>query len=240
MNAREPIYRRIILKLTGEIFKSNGDRLSEDAAVIAAREIKSIYNLGVQVAIVLGGGNLFRGRDFQNSKHIKKDTADYISMLATIQNGLAFKDILRDYEMQTRLMSALETKQVAEPHIHERAVRHLEKGRVVVLVGGIGTPNFTTDATAVNRAIDLGAQAILKGTKVEGVYNKDPMKYSDAEFWPEPTAREMILKEIEVVEPTALTLNRGSKIPFYVFNIFKEGNLKKLLLGEKVGSRIIF
>jgi len=237
---KKPIYKRIILKLTGELFHSGEDNLSEKGAEIAAREIRAAHELGVEVGVVLGGGNILRGRSRENDRFLDQASADYMGMIATIINGILLHDVLEGYSLNPRLMSALEIKNVAEPYLQRRAKRHLEKGRVVIQVGGSGRPNFTTDATAMLLAVDIKADAVLKGTKVDGIYDRDPFIDSEnAQFFKTISKNEMMKRELEIVEDTALTLNRA-KIPFHVFNIFKAGNLKQLLLGENVGSQITF
>lgn len=235
----EPIYKRIILKLTGEIFRDDESNLSETRAEIAAQEIKEAHDLGVEIGVVLGGGNILRGRSRENDRFLDHASADYIGMLATIMNGVLLGDVLEGYGLTPRLMSAIEAKNIAEPYFHKRARRHLEKGRIVIQVGGSGRPNFTTDSTAMLLAVDIKADAILKGTKVDGIYDSDPVLHKDAHFFPEIDYRDVKNKELEIVEEVMLSLNRFKK-PAHVFNIFTQGNLKRLLLGEKIGSRIIF
>lgn len=237
-----PIYKRVILKLTGEIFRKNGDNLNEEAAVAAAKEIKSVHDLGVEVAVVFGGGNIVRGRNFIGSRVLEPASADYMGMLATVINGLLLHDAVAYCGMDARLMTALEIKKVAEPYIQKRARKHLDKKRVVIMVGGIGEPGYTTDNTALSRAVDINAQAIIKGTKVDGVFSDDPKEKPDAVFLPEVRIEDMIRNPslMGIFEETALIRNKKYKIPIHVINIFTEGNLRRLLLGEKVGSHIIF
>ncbi len=240
--ANPPVYKRIILKLTGEIFRKNGDNLNEEAAVVAAHEIKSIHDLGVEVAVVFGGGNIVRGRNFVGSKFLEPASADYMGMLATVINGLLLHDVLVNCGMETRLMTALEIKKVAEPYIQKRARKHLDKGRIIIMAGGIGEPGYTTDNTAVSRAVDINAQAIIKGTKVDGIFSSDPKENPDAEFLPEVRVEDMAVNPslLGIFEETALIRNKKYKIPIQVINIFTEGNLRRLLLGEPIGSRIVF
>ncbi len=237
-----PIYKRAILKLTGEIFKKDGDNLSEKAAVAAAEEIKSIHDLGVEVAVVFGGGNIVRGRNFEGSPFIKPATADYMGMTATIINGQLLRDAVEWCGMEVRLMTALEIKKVAEPYIQQRALKHLARGRVIIMVGGIGEPGYTTDNTAVSRAVDISAQAIIKGTKVNGIFSDDPKINPDAAFLPKVSVQEMIANPLltGIFEEAALIRNKKHKVPIHVINIFTKGNLRRLLLGEAVGSKIIF
>ena len=234
-----PLYRRIIVKFTGEIFKNGDNYLSEDSAVAAAKEIKDANDLGLQIAVVLGGGNLVRGRNFANSKYLEATSADYMGMGATIINGIMFEGILKAHGLEPRLMSTLAIKSVAEEYLYKVARSHLDKGRVVIQVGGSGRSNFTTDATAILLAEDLKADAVLKATKVDGVFDKDPMIHPDAKLLPEVTAEQIWHQNLKVIERSALVGERH-RVPIHVFNIFKPGNLRRLLLGEPIGSRIIF
>lgn len=239
IKSAKPQYKRIIVKFTGEIFRDGDNYLSENAAVAAAKEIKDACDLGLQAAVVLGGGNIVRGRNFSNSKYLEATSADYMGMVATIINGIMFEGILRAHGLEPRLMSALAIKSVAEEYFYKVARSHLEKGRVVVRVGGSGQPNFTTDATAILMAEDLMADAMLKATKVDGVFDKDPMVYPDAKLLPEVTAEQVWHHNLKVIERSALVGERH-RVPIHVFNIFKPGNLRRLLLGEPIGSRIVF
>jgi uridylate kinase len=229
-------YRRVLLKLSGEALM--GDReYGIDPFFIdeLAEEIKSVYEIGAEIAIVIGGGNIFRGVK-GSSIGMDRATADYMGMLATVMNALALQDILEKKEVPTRVMSAIEMRQIAEPYIRRRAIRHLEKGRIVIFAAGTGSPFFTTDTTGALRAAEIKADVLLKATKVNGIYDKDPVKYSDAKLLKEITYLEAINKDLKVMDHTALTLCMENKLPIVVFNIKKKGNIMKILLGEPVGS----
>ncbi len=200
-----------------------------------AEDIKEVYDLGVQIAIVVGGGNIFRGMN-GSEIGLDKATADYMGMLATVMNALALQDILESKDMPTRVMSAIEMRQVAEPYIRRKAIRHLEKGRVVIFGAGTGNPFFTTDTAGALRATEIKAEVFLKATKVDGIYTKDPMKYPDAEKIEEITFDEAIRRNIKVMDQTAFTLCKENNLPIIVFSIKERGNLKRIVLGEKIGT----
>jgi len=232
-----PKYRKILLKLSGEAFSgSYGYGISPEFLEYISHEIKSVYHLGVQIAIVIGGGNIFRG--FQGEQMgIDRATADYMGMLATVINALALQSALEKHTgIPTRVLSAIEMRQVAEPYIRRRAVRHLEKGRVVIFAGGTGNPFFSTDTAGALRAAEIGAEVLIKATKVGGIYDKDPKKYPDAVLIKEISYLEVISRGLGVMDHTALTLCKENQIPIIVLNIFQKGNLKKAVLGEEVGS----
>ncbi len=235
----EPRYRRILLKLSGEAFAGNiGYGIDLSFLEYISREIKSIYDLGVQIAVVIGGGNIFRGFEGENMG-IDRATADYMGMLATVINALALQSALEKYvNIPTRVLSAIEMRQVAEPYIRRRAVRHLEKGRVVIFAGGTGNPFFSTDTAAALRAAEIGAEIFLKATKVGGIYDKDPQKYSDALLIREISYLEVINRGIRVMDHTALTMCKENRIPIVVFSIKDEGNLKDIILGKDIGSLV--
>lgn len=208
-----------------------------DAVKEVAKEINSIYKMGIEIAIVIGGGNIFRGR-FVRDKEIDKATADYMGMISTMLNGLAFQSILEQEEkIDTRVLSAIEMTEVAEPYIRRRGMRHLEKGRIVILASGSGNPYFTTDTAAVLRALELHCDVILKMTKVDGVYSADPMKDKKAKKYDTISFREALLKDIEVMDPTAFTLCMKNNLPIKVFK-FGKGNLKKVVEGKKIGTLV--
>jgi uridylate kinase len=229
-------YGRILLKISGEILAGNqsfglhSERLSE-----LAQEIKSVHELGVQVGLVIGGGNIFRGLS-DAARGMDRVNADHMGMLATVINALAMQDCLEQHGLFTRVMSAIKMEEVAEPYIRRRAVRHLEKGRVVVMAAGTGNPYFTTDTAAALRAIEIGADAILKGTKVDGVYSGDPMKDPEAQLFTRVTYLDVISKGLKVMDSTAVSLSMDNKLPIVVFNLNKRGNLRKLVMGERVGT----
>ena len=202
-----------------------------------AAEIHDVHRLGVQLALVLGGGNIFRGLA-ASAKGMDRANADYIGMIATVMNCLAFQDALEKQGMETRVLSALEMRQVAEPYIRRRAIRHLEKGRVVLLAGGTGNPFFTTDTAATLRALEIQAEAILKGTKVDGIYSDDPETQPSAEFYPEVSHMDVLKKNLRVMDATAISLCLESNMPVHVFNVRTCGNILKVVRGESVGSLV--
>ncbi|WP_456384639.1 UMP kinase [Persephonella sp.] len=229
-------YKRVLLKLSGEALM--GDReYGIDPLFIdeLAEEIKSVYEIGAEIAIVIGGGNIFRGVK-GSSMGMDRATADYMGMLATVMNALALQDILEKKDVPTRVMSAIEMRQIAEPYIRRRAIRHLEKGRIVIFAAGTGSPFFTTDTTGALRAAEIKADVLLKATKVDGIYDKDPVKYPDAKLLKEISYLDAINKDLKVMDHTALTLCMENNLPIIVFNIKKKGNLMKILLGEPIGS----
>ena len=232
------IYKRILLKLSGEALL--GERsYGIDPKRIAqyAKDIKSITDLGVEVAVVIGGGNIFRGVSAA-SNGIDRVQGDYMGMLATVINGMALQSSLEEEKIQTRLQTALKIEEVAEPYIKRKAVRHLEKKRVVIFGGGTGNPFFTTDSAAVLRAIEINADVILKGTRVDGVYDSDPEKNNNAVKFDSMSFSEVIMKNLKVMDSTAFTLSQENNLPIIVFNMNKTGNLLKLINGDKIGTII--
>lgn len=231
-------YKRVLLKLSGEALMGernygiDSKRLSE-----YAEDIKGIVEKGVEVAIVIGGGNIFRGLAGA-SQGMDRVQGDYMGMLATIINGLALQSALEEENLQTRLLTSIEMKQIAEPFIKRRAVRHLEKGRVVIFGGGTGNPYFTTDTAAVLRAIEINADVILKGTRVDGIYTSDPEKDKNAIKFDEITFKEVMLKDLKVMDMTAFTLSEENDLPIIVFDMNKQGNLSKVIEGDKVGTLV--
>jgi len=232
-------FKRILLKLSGEALGGGkGQGIDPDFLRYIAREIKKVYDEGVQIAVVVGGGNIFRGIQGEDIG-IDRATGDYMGMLATVINALALQNALENVAgLPTRVLSALEIKAVAEPYIRRRAVRHLEKGRVVIFGAGTGNPFFSTDTAAVLRAAEIKADAIVKATKVDGVYTADPQKDPSAKKLEEITYDEAIKRDLRVMDPTAFTLAKENKIPIVVLDIFKENNLLRALKGERVGSLI--
>jgi uridylate kinase len=229
-------YKRILLKLSGEaLMGQQGFGIDPQVLQDIAQEIKEIHALGAEVAIVIGGGNIFRGNAAANYG-VDRVTADYMGMLATIMNGLALQGALEKEGLMTRLQTAIEMHQVAEPYIRRRAIRHLEKGRVVIFAGGNGNPFFTTDTTASLRAAEIGAEVILKATKVDGVYNADPMVDKDAVMYPELTYLDVLKLGLKVMDATAISLCMDNKLPIIVFNLTVKGNIKRVLIGEPVGT----
>lgn len=232
------IYKRILLKLSGEALL--GERsYGIDPKRIAqyAKDIKSITDLGIEVAVVIGGGNIFRGVSAA-SNGIDRVQGDYMGMLATVINGMALQSSLEEEKIQTRLQTALKIEEVAEPYIKRKAVRHLEKKRVVIFGGGTGNPFFTTDSAAVLRAIEINADVILKGTRVDGVYDSDPEKNNNAVKFDSMSFSEVINKNLKVMDSTAFTLSQENNLPIIVFNMNKTGNLLKLINGDKIGTII--
>lgn len=229
-------YKRILLKLSGEaLIGHQGLGIDPQVLQDIAQEIKGIHNLGAEIAVVIGGGNIFRGSTAANYG-VDRVTADYMGMLATVMNGLALQGALEKEGVMTRLQTAIEMHQVAEPYIRRRAIRHLEKGRVVIFAGGNGNPFFTTDTTASLRAVEIGAEVILKATKVDGVYNADPMLDKDAVMFSRLTYLEVLQQGLKVMDSTAISLCMDNKLPIIVFNLTVKGNIKRVLIGESLGT----
>lgn len=232
----KPVFKRVVLKLSGEALQGRlGYGIDYDAVASIARQIKEVKALGVEVAIVIGGGNIFRGIS-GSIKGIDRAAADYMGMLATVINGLALQDALEKNGVFTRVQTAIAMQQLAEPYIRRRAIRHLEKGRAVVFVGGTGNPYFTTDTTAALRAIEIGADVILKATKVDGVYSSDPVKNKRARKYDSLRYIDVLKKGLKVMDATATSLCMDNKLPIIVFNMLKAGNIKKVIMGEKIGT----
>jgi uridylate kinase len=238
----KPIYQKILLKVSGESLVGE-KRFGIDSKMRTsiAQEVKEVKDLGVNVALVVGGGNIFRGLsaslgDPSGEGGMDRVSADYMGMLATLINALALQDSLEKLGVPTRAMTAIRTEAVAEPYIRRRAVRHMEKGRVIILAGGTGNPYFTTDTAAALRAIEIGAEVVMKGTKVDGVYEDDPVKNPAAKMFDSLTYMEVLNRKLKVMDTTAVSLCMDNKLPIIVFNLQREGNLKKILLGEKLGT----
>ena len=225
-------YNRILLKLSGEaLLGKNSYGIDNDRLVVYAEEIKEIHKQGVEIAIVIGGGNIFRG--LSGSKDgIDRVQADYMGMLATVINGLALQNALENIDIPTRLQSAIKMESIAEPFIKRKATRHLEKGRVVIFASGTGNPYFTTDSAAVLRAIEINADVILKGTRVDGIYNEDPEKNKEAIKFDDISFEETIRKGLKIMDTTAFTLSKENKLPIIVFDMNTKGNLTKVIMGE--------
>ncbi len=237
----KPVYKRIVLKLSGEALQGNKYHGIENAVLVSiAEQIKEIKDFNVDVAIVLGGGNIFRGQQNSDSQGLCMDrsVADYMGMLATVINGLALQNVLEEMKMPTRVMTAIEMQKIAEPYIRRRAIRHLEKGRIVIFVAGTGNPYFTTDTAAALRAMEIHADAILKGTKVDGVYSSDPFKVKDARKFEKLKYIDVLKKGLKVMDATAISLCMDNKLPIIVFNLNKRGNIKRVVLGEKIGTLV--
>ena len=235
---KSPAYRRILLKLSGEALlgeKSFG--IDRDFTDYLAREIKEVHALGVQVSAVVGGGNIFRGVS-ETAQGMDRVSADYMGMLATVINGVALQDALERAGLMTRVMSAIEMREVAEPFIRRRAIRHLEKERVVIFAGGTGNPYFSTDTAAALRAMEIKAEIILKGTKVDGIYDADPMKDPGARKFDRLTYFDVLQKGLKVMDTTAISLCMDNGLPIIVYNLKQKGGLKKILTGGKVGTMV--
>jgi len=233
---KRPLYKRIILKLSGESLQGkSGYGIDVVVSRSIASQIKQIHKMGVEVAIVIGGGNILRGEEIAKSG-TDKSTADYMGMLATVINGMALQDALEKEGVFTRLQTAIEMRQIAEPYIRRRAIRHLEKKRVVIFVCGTGNPYFTTDTTAALRAAEIGADVILKATKVDGVYSADPLKDKNAKRYKSLRYIDLLRKQLKVMDATAISLCMDNNIPIVVFDLFCEGNLKKAVEGKDIGT----
>jgi uridylate kinase len=233
-----PAYHRILLKLSGEALMGEQNfGIDPKVAAQIASEIKEIQQLGVQTAVVIGGGNIFRGLA-ASSRGMDRATADYMGMLATVINALALQDALEQVDVVTRVLTAIEMRAVAEPFIRRRAVRHLEKGRIVVFAAGTGNPYFTTDTAAALRAMEIRADVIMKGTKVDGIYTADPMIDKTATRYEAITYLKVLEQGLKVMDATAISLCMDNKLPILVFNLLTEGNLKRAIMGEPVGSLV--
>ncbi len=233
-----PVFKRILLKLSGEALM--GDQsLGIDRNILhqIAEEIKDVKTLGVEIAIVIGGGNIFRGLG-ASASGMDRVTADHMGMLATVINSLAMQDALEKIGLFTRVMSAVKMEQMAEPFIRRRAIRHLQKGRIVIFAAGTGNPYFTTDTAASLRAIEIEADVILKGTRVDGIYDSDPEKNENAFKFDKISYMEVVKKGLNVMDTTAVTLCMENKLPIMVFNLKTHGNLRKIVLGENIGSKV--
>jgi uridylate kinase len=234
----KPKYQRILLKMSGEVLGGEaGLGICAEMVHDMAADIKEVRDLGVEVVVVIGGGNIFRGLQ-GTEKGIERATGDYMGMLATIINSLALQDALEKQGVQTRVQSAISMSQIAEPFIRRRAVRHLEKGRVVIFGGGTGNPYFSTDTAAALRANEIGANVILKATKVDGIYDSDPKKNPKAKRFTQISYLDALQKQLKVMDSTAFSLCMDNKMPIIVFDFFKEHNLKRVVMGEKVGTLV--
>jgi uridylate kinase len=230
-------FRRVLLKLSGDAFNT-GDPpygISSVATAHLAEQLVEVTSMGVQMAVVVGGGNIWRGRQAPN---MDRQRADYIGMLATVMNALALQDALEQAGLPTRVQTAIQMAQIAEPYIPLRAIRHLEKGRVVIFAAGLGVPFFSTDTTAAQRALEIKAEAILKGTKVDGVYDADPVRHPDAHKFETIEYTEVLTRGLQVMDATAISLCRENGLPILVFDFRKDGNIKRALLGEPIGTLV--
>jgi len=235
----EPAYKRVVLKLSGEVLQGRqGFGIDPREVRSIAEQIREIRALNVQIALVIGGGNILRGQSVAE-QGMDRSTADYMGMLATVINAMALQDALEKIGVHTRVLTAIEMQQLAEPYIRRRAIRHLEKGRVVIFAGGTGNPYFTTDTTAALRAIEIDAEVILKATKVDGVYNADPKLDRNAKKYDKLKYIEVLKKRLKVMDATAISLCMDNRLPIVVFNMLKRGNIKKVILGQKIGTRVL-
>jgi uridylate kinase len=234
----EPLYRRVLLKLSGEVLAGEQDfGIDPVKANYLAEEVQSIRESGTEVGLIIGAGNIFRGMQAA-SKGMDRVTGDYLGMLATIMNAISVQDALEKVGCETRTLSAISVSQIAEPYIRRRAIRHLEKGRVVIIAGGTGNPFFTTDSAAALRAVELNAEVVLKGTKVDGIYDKDPMIHEDAVKFETVSFSRVLNDNLRVMDMTAITLCKENNLPIRVFNINHTGDLKALVLGGKIGTLV--
>lgn len=234
----KPKYKRVLLKLSGEaLMGEKGYGIDQKIVQFISKEIEDVSSFGVQLAVVIGGGNIFRGLE-ASSEGMERTTADYMGMLATVLNALALQNALEHRGIPTRVLSAIEMRELAEPYIRRRAMRHLEKGRVVIFAAGTGNPYFTTDTAAALRAMEIGAHVILKATKVDGVYSSDPLKDRRAKKFPEITFIDVLKKGLKVMDSTAVSLCMDNNLPIVVFNLMGKGNVKKIIEGKKVGTLV--
>lgn len=235
---KKPIYKRLVLKLSGEALQgSSGYGIDYNVVKSIADQIKEVHAFGIDIACVIGGGNIFRGAQ-ASGQGMDRSTADYIGMLATLINSMVLQDSLEKVGVHTRVQSAIEIKELAEPYIRRRAMRHLEKGRVVIFAAGTGNPYFTTDTAAALRAIEIGADVILKATKVDGVYDKDPVKNKQAKKFDQLRYIDVLKKRLQVMDATAISLCMDNQLPIVVFNLTRTGNIRRVILGESIGTRI--
>ena len=234
----EPVFSRVLLKLSGEVLANKyGFGIDPEKVAYLAEQIEQIYKSNIDIGLIIGAGNIFRGMEAA-AGGMDRVTGDYLGMLATIMNAIALQDSLEKIGCQTRTLSAINVTQIAEPYIRRRAIRHMEKGRIVIIAGGTGNPFFTTDSAAALRATELGSDILLKGTKVDGVYNKDPEKYTDAKKYKKLTYKKVMQDNLRVMDMTAITLCKENNIPIKVFNIKNSGDLLDIVMGSKIGTTI--
>ena len=235
---QSPLYKRVLLKLSGEILSGeNGYGIDPSKALYLANEVKSIHKLGINIGLILGAGNIFRGIK-ASAQGMDRVTGDYLGMLATIMNAISVQDALEKINCETRTLSAISVSQISEPYIRRRAIRHLEKKRVVIIAGGTGNPFFTTDSAVALRATELGAEVVIKGTKVNGIYDKDPMQYKDATKYRKISYTKVLKDNLRVMDLTAITLCKENNIPIRVFNIQEKGSLKNLIFDNNIGTLV--
>ena len=234
----EPVFSRVLLKLSGEVLANKyGFGIDPEKVAYLAEQIEPIYKSNIDIGLIIGAGNIFRGMEAA-AGGMDRVTGDYLGMLATIMNAIALQDSLEKIGCQTRTLSAINIDQIAEPYIRRRAIRHMEKGRIVIIAGGTGNPFFTTDSAAALRATELGSDILLKGTKVDGVFNKDPEKYTDAKKYKKLTYKKVMQDNLRVMDMTAITLCKENNIPIKVFNIKNSGDLLDIVMGSKIGTTI--
>lgn len=235
---KKAVYKRVLLKLSGEaLLGKQSSGVDPEVASFIAEEIKSVADLDIQLAIVIGGGNIFRGLE-ASSRGMDRTSADYMGMLATVINSLALQSALEMRGIPTRVQSSIEMREIAEPFIQRRAIRHLEKGRIVIFAGGTGNPYFTTDTAASLRAMEINADVIMKATKVDGVYDSDPVKNKTAVMYDKISYIDVLSKNLKVMDATAISLCRDNKLPILVFNMQKKGNIRRAICGEKIGTYV--
>ena len=235
----KPFYKKILLKLSGEALMGEQEfGISSEVIASYSKQIKEIVDLGVEVSIVIGGGNIFRGLSGA-AQGVDRVTGDHMGMLATVINSLALQNSIEKLGVPTRVQTAIEMPKIAEPFIKRKAQRHLEKGRVVIFGAGTGNPYFTTDTAAALRAIEMNTDVVIKATKVDGVYDKDPVKYPDAKKYTTVSYNEVLAKDLKVMDATAISLCRENKLPIIVFDSLTEGNLKKVIMGEQIGTTVL-
>jgi uridylate kinase len=237
--SEKPLYRRVLLKLSGEALAPNqGHGIDLDALSLVALEVTDVARLGIQLALVIGGGNILRGSEYE-ARGMDRSTADQMGMLATVINALALQNALEQLGVTTRVLSAIGMQAVCEPYIRRRAVRHLEKGRVVIFAAGSGNPYFTTDTAASLRALEIGAEIILKAThQVDGVYDRDPLHFPDAHRFDRLTYIEVLNRNIKVMDSTAISMCMDNRLPIIVFNLRKPGNVRRAVMGDAIGTRV--
>jgi uridylate kinase len=236
----QPKYKRVILKLSGEVLRSSetGDPIDWDTLKRICQQVKEIHALGTEVCIVIGGGNIFRGLSASKDRGVDRTTGDYMGMLSTVINGLAFMECLEKMDVVTRVQTSIPMNQVAEPFILRRAIRHLERGRVVIFVAGTGNPYFSTDTAAALRASEIQADVIMKATKVDGIYDKDPMKHDDAIKYDQITYIDAIQSRLNILDSTAFSLCMDNEVPIMVLSLNEEGSIRRAILGEKIGTLV--
>ena len=233
------VYNRMLLKLSGEALMGEQEfGIESEAIATYAKQIKEVYDMGIELAIVIGGGNIFRGLS-GSDQGVDRVTGDHMGMLATVINSLALQNAIEKLGVPTRVQTAIDMPKIAEPFIKRRAIRHLEKGRVVIFGAGTGNPYFTTDTAAALRAIEIDADVVVKATKVDGIYDKDPKKFADAVKYDVVTYDECLSKNLRVMDQTAISLCRENNLPILVFNLLEEGNLKKVIIGEPIGTKVV-